>query len=816
MFHAMAFELLENGKSFSAEPAKNLVVGQDGLLKLSPGAAEGELVSRMIDLGEGNHLRFLGWVASTTPKTSVKVDYRGSEKAPWQEARNSSLIPAGSGRFLQYRIRISRQEPAREPFLRELFISTKTLAEKFSEAKLERKDIPDLAMMMLYSVTPEKLYHVYSQLPYDASERGLYILRNAPDKTIGEDYRFLPDGNEMYLPMRYGTRILGRFHPVATFSALSLRPKDVILRSKDGKQEKAGLREQHRTVNFFDKEFLKEYRTGLRAAVRYYKENNPYLFGYTLMCPEFFYDTEPWPQMTFLSGFSPEALAAYKEFAAKLERPAEAWPAPSDGDILLDADSYLWAYWRSRAGADYIASLARIIKEENPAARVGTMHYVGAQSLRGLEPGFVELNPDFDFYYSSNLYPRVPGKDGLDGGTVFSRTRLNVEGHSRKRNVLEYDIWSPYVDAKRALTYARYAALEGVETTPIVLGDFPDNKPSNHLTRYHGMKGSPVTPELLGELAEHMREVKPLRTSKKFSQVAVVLPSISLHALLEKDRWLPHRLTQQELHVLKPLLELNVAFDFLTEGYVTKELLDNYKLVIVSQAAIYPWMRKALEETKADILALGWAGSVSAPGPARLLAPIEPEQFDFTLTHGWPRESAGKGKTFFGGELYEDTTIFNFSDNRHALLDGLRGITLLYSAPGLQGKPLPYAAGMKGEVLVTDVKGNPVYTVEEKERKIICFGGLPWQLTADGGEKQFFTPEQEKRFFRNIMAYCGIEHYPESGALRLMRNRDFLLVENTSEQPFKGTLPKAANPARKLPETALEIPALGSVVIPLR
>ena len=216
--------------------------------------------------------------------------------------------------------------------------------------------------------------------------------------------------------------------------------RDVILRAKDGR-EKTGLREQHRTVNFVDRGFLDEYRTGLRAAVRYYREHNPYVFGYTLMSPEFFYDTEPWPQMTYLSGFSPEALAAYREFSAKLGRPADGWPQPSDGDILLDPQTYLWAYWRSRAGADYIASLARIIREEDPAAQIGTLHYVGAMSLRGLEPGFIELNPDFDFYYSSNLYPRVPGKDGLDGGTTFSYTRLNVEGHSRKRNLLEYDLW---------------------------------------------------------------------------------------------------------------------------------------------------------------------------------------------------------------------------------------------------------------------------------------------------------------------------------------------------------------------------------------
>ena len=64
---------------------------------------------------------------------------------------------------------------------------------------------------------------------------------------------------------------------------------------------------------------------------------------------------------------------------------------------------------------------------------------------------------------------------------TFSYTRLNVEGHSRKRNLLEYDLWSPYIDAPRALTYARYAALEGVLPMPIVLGNFPENTPSNQM-----------------------------------------------------------------------------------------------------------------------------------------------------------------------------------------------------------------------------------------------------------------------------------------------------------------------------------------------
>ncbi|MBS1368758.1 MAG: hypothetical protein HPZ91_02275 [Lentisphaeria bacterium] len=822
---AGAAELLETAEQFRTGTLSGVTVSSSGLLELSPDASGGTLLSRVIDLGAGKSLRFPGWVGSQLPKTTVTVQFRSSPEPfaadspepAWRTLPNSVPLAPNDGRFVQYRVRLARREADKSPFLREILLGTRTLNDKFRDDSLAPKSVPELTMMMLYSVTPEKLFQVYSQLPYDASERGLYIFRNPAGKTIGEEYRYLPGENEMYLPMRYGTRILARFHPVATFSAASLRPKDVILRSKDGR-EKTGLREQHRTVNFFDEAFMREYLTGFRAAVRYYRDNNPYLFGYTLMSPEFFYDTEPWPQMTYLSGFSPEAFASYRDFMKKLGRGATGWPAVSDGGILLDADSYLWSYWRSRAGADYIAKLARIIKEENPAALAGTMHYVGAQSLRGLEPGFIELNPDFDFYYSSNIYPRVPGPDGLDGGTTFSYTRLNTLGHSRKLNLLEYDLWSPYVDETRALTYARYAALEGVHPVPIVLGDYPGNRPSNHLTRYHGMKGSALTPELLNKLAKNVNEVKQYRTSGKYSDVAVILPSISLFAVLEKDRWLPHRLQQLQLHILKPLLELNASFDFLTEGYVSKELLDRYRLVIVLQPAVYPWMREALTATSADILALGWAGSVAAPGPKRLQARIAPEEFDFTLSHAWPKP--GGNRTIFptGGKIAETATTLQFETGVHPLLAGLSGLAVPYDAPGLEGRPLPHAAGMSGKVLARNGSGEPVFTLlADAGRSSIHFGGLLHCADASGNERPLLSPEQERQFFRNILDFAKAEYYPDAGPLRLMRNGEWLLIENTSpDRPYRGPLPRAVNPRVRLPEGEVDLAPLGSAMLPLR
>ncbi len=820
-----AADFLQTKAAFTQGALQGLTLNGEQVLELPLSVGVGEFTSPVLDLGASNSVRFIGWVTNQAPYTTVTLEYRTGQEPfavndsaiVWQKAANGAVIAPDGKRYLQYRIIMSRSKGDKIPTMREVLFSTETLMDKYRANRMTRKNFWDLTMMMLYSVTPEKLYHVYSQLPYDASERGLYILRNAPGQIIGENYRYQPSENEMYLPMRYNTMILARIHPVATFSNLSLKPKDVILRSKAG-AEKVGAREQHRAVNFFDPDFIREYQTGLRAAVKYYRQNNPYVFGYTLMSPEFFYDTEPWPQMTYLSGFSPEALAAYRQYSQALGRNQQSWPTVSDGDILLDKDAYLWAYWRSRAGADYIAGLARVIREEDPQALVGTMSYVGAQSLRGLEPGFVELNKDFDYYYSSNIYPRVPGKDGLDGGTTMSYTMLNVEGNSQKQNLLEYDLWSPYVDARRAQTYARFAGIESVYPAPIVLGNFPDNTPSNHLTRYHGMKGSAVTPDLLKTLASYMDEAKKLHTSPKVSQVAVILPTMSLHALLEKDRWLPHRLQQQDLHLLQPLLELNVPFDLVTEGYATKELLDKYKLVIVFQPALYPWLRRALADTTADLLVLGWGGTVAVPGPVELMSPIDDKNFDFSLNHAWPRGENQTTSVFAsGGKVIEETTQIKFNEMDHPLLRGLSGKAIVYDAPGLDGKALPYVSGLTGETLAAAADGKSVYAIKnDGKRKIIHFGGKLWQIDIAGKEKSLLSAADEKLFFANVMQYCGVEYTPDAGPLRWMRSRDFLVVENTVDKAYHGPLPAVVNPAAALPQVKLEIAPLESVVIPLK
>jgi len=272
------------------------------------------------------------------------------------------------------------------------------------------------------------------------------------------------------------------------------------------------------------------------------------------------------------------------------------------------------------------------------------------------------------------------------------------------------------------------------------------------------------------------------------------------------------------LHLLQDLLELNVPFDLITEGYATKELLDKYKLVIVFQPALYPWLRRALADTTADLLVLGWAGTVAAPGPVELLSPVDPKNFDFTLTHAWPRGQEQKATVFAtGGKVIEETAEIKFKDKDHPLLQGLAGKSVVCDAPGLNGKPLPYVGGLNGEALAADADGRSIYAVKgDGKRKIIHFGGKLWQLDWSGDEKHLLSAADEKQFFANIMQYCGIEYTPDAGPLRFMRNRDFLVVENTGDTVYNGPLPAVVNPASKLPSVTVDIAPLSSTVIPLK
>ena len=785
--------------------------------------------SAVFDSENEGGLCFIAWVSHEVKGNGLSVEFRGSPKSfgkddavpVWAPAENSAPISgAESRKYFQVRALFSSSDPEHSPALREIFMSSKSLKEM--GAGLTAPTPENMLSTMIYQATMEKVDAVYRNLSFNTSERGMYVFRNQADVPIREEtYRYrcgVSPALEMYLPERFGTRIVLRVHPIALWNKLSIMPRPAVLRSKAG-EEKTGSMDAAHSINIFDDAYLDEYAAGLGAMVAYYRVENPYVFAYTLAPPEFFYDTEPWPQMTYLGGFGALAKTHYHAFQKRLGREVSQWPDPSDGDVSLSPDYYLWAYWRARAAGDYICRLAHVVRQKDPRAWVGTVNYLETLKLRGLEPAFVETCPDFDYYYSSNLYPRVPDTNGWYGGTTFSCTRLNVNGNSKKLKMVEYDLYSPYVDFKRSLVFARYAQLQGILPVPFVLGEYPTgSKPTSFMTKYHGMKAEPLTPAVLAQLGENVRETSPLRDTRTENQVALILPTISTFAVLEKSRWMAQRLQQLSLHLLSPLLALGVPFDFLTEGYASTEILDRYKLVIVFQPAVYPWMRNALAETKANILALGWAGTVAPPGPYQIDGPIEEKSFSMDFSSAWPRlGQTATATTIFptGGRVEENDTTVQFSKGPQPLLAGLENKKIEYAGAGLAGRPLPYVADLKGEVLAKDSNGKTVFSVlKEKGREVIHLGVMPYFRDRDGKERGFFSDVDENHFVRNILDECSVEYFPDLGPLRVMKTSRFLMIENTGDKAWFGTPPKPVN-ARpwNVDSKELQIPPLESVVI---
>jgi len=823
---------VESSEQFRQGTLQEVIITAEGDLQLapqtfSPGAA-GVFTSRILNTSEPKALRLVTWIENRSANSSLSVEVQAAPSAeelstaaaPWVSVHNPQTEKLPIGRYFRYRVTFAPDGEDKTPSLKEILLSTETLQDKL--AGQERPEIKDLTMSMMYQATGEKLYSFYRDLPYDASERGMYILRNAPgEKILPETYSYQPSERETFLPAKFGTWIVMRIHPLATFSNLSLKPAPVIMRAKDGR-EIEGPFDQHRAINFFDESFMAEYLAGIQAAVRYYKANNPFVVGYTIMPPEHFYDAQPWPQMTYLGGFGSYAKKNYFHFMEKIGVPVREWPTASNGDISLDAENYLWAYWRNWAAGEYIHRISRTIHQADPSAQIGAMTYVGDQWLRGLEPAFSEANPDLTYYYSSGLFPRIPGEDGLTGGTVLTYTKPQVLGGSRKLNLVEFDLSSPYVDMKRALAYARYSWAQNIVPAPIVLyGNYPQSTPPlNHLTKYTGMEGENGTPQLFRKLAEITKASKQdVQDMRATPQVAVVLPTFSLYSLLRKGEWKPHRYLQMQMNILKPLFEMGVSFDILTEGYMTKEVLDKYRLVIIQSPTAYPWMKDALENTKANVLALGWAATINTPGPKTLSLDIKPDEFSRHLTHAWPGRSGETSPALFttDGRIIEEPTDFTFEAKDHTLLKGLSGKTYRYEGMGLAGRALPYLAKVSGDTLAKDSEGRAVFSeIRNNDRKIIRFGGQFWYRSADGKETSFFNDGDLWQFLSNVFDTCDVEYFPALGPLRVLRLSKALLIENTDSTPYLGPLPTPVNPPKPLPSKAhrIDVPAYGSTLLP--
>lgn len=819
-----------------------LVLDPDVAADPATSVRRGVYLSPVFLAEEAGALGFFGYVADPPgPRggiTPVKVELRASEAGfdpdeptpPWTVVANGQLTKLPRGRFFQYRITLTSNKPEITPRVREVTFSTRTVGDMMGDTPRPR--LEDLLSTMVYTATPYKLHSLYSLVTneqgrrYNASERGAYILRNDRNTPIDSaTWEYRPEGGlENYLAARFGSWIIVRFHPYAGFNDLTLRPADNVQMDKYGGIRPAERSQSH-SINFFDEAFMSEYLTGVGAAVDYYKRHNPRVLGYNIAPPEFYYDAVPWPQMSHASGFSPEAFASYQAFMADLGIAVEGWPTMSDGSASADRDYYLWVYWRHWAAANYIARVARTIKEHDPEAEVGTLSYTGDLHLRGMEAAFLEINPDITFYYSSNMFPRVPGPDGLTGGETFTLTRQNVLGHSKKLNLAEFDLWSPYVDLKRAEAYARYAHLQGILPIPFFIGDYPKgNVPSNHLTKYHGVTGESITPEIMATLANLTEDNRYLRETENANEVAVVYPSFSLYAILQKGRWMTDRNIQLSRRLFGDLIRMGVGFDLVSEGQVTAELLDRYKLVIVHEPAAYPWMRAALEETRAHVLAIGWAGTVTAPGPRRLALEQDPADFDLSVATAWPADDGtdAAATTVFptGGRAVRRAATFRFAegDAVHPLVEGLAGKTVDFRTPGPDGRPPAYVRGLTGRVLATDDTGSPVYALETQPladgapKHTIHFGGLLDFANAISEGVSLFSPDDRQRWIGNVLSFCGVRYYDDLGPLRVFRTSRYTLIENTAEEPYTGPMPTPAG--RPPAEDTLSIPAYGTVILP--
>lgn len=826
-----AEDWIESKKEFLLARSSHTQINSDGDMAIDPAAGAGPgavrlgiMTSAVRDTQCASGIAMIGWISQEPPKTSISIEFRAGHDSflpddiqpAWQTVQNGQVDQLPAGRFCQYRVHFQADPSAQSPTLREMFLSTQNLVQRYGNKA--RPALTNLTMTMMYQATLYKLHNLYSTLSYDASERGMYILRQNPQTAITADsYQYQPMPAEMMLPARFGTWIVMRIHPTASFSDRTLRPSPTILRSKSG-LEKNGPLAPHRAVNFFDEQFMQEYLAGISSAVRYYREHNPFVIGYTIMPPEFFYDTEPWPDMTYMGGFGDLAFRDYQAFMARLGIEVSAWPTFPENAISIDRDYYLWAYWRNWSAARYIARIAHVIRQADPHASVGTLCYTGDQALRGVEPAFIENNPDIDYYYSSTVFPRVPGPDGLTGGNILSLTRQITPGHSRKINLLEYDLWSPYVDEKRALTYARSAQIDHILPVSIVFGEFPvAGAPSDHLTKYHGMRGSPLSPELLQQLAVDIRETRHFQKENKQSQLAVILPSFSLYSSLQAGNWKIDRNAQLQMHIFRPLLEAGVTFDILTEGDVTTDKLDQYKLVITQSSTFYPWMKEALNSTKAHILALGFAGLVAAPGPRSVS--VEPvKNADLSLQTMLPLDQTSGTQSSplpLSGKLLSGPISIRINKNKHPFAAGMKTDDINYESAPINGVRSPFIGELSGESIWTDDQDRVLCAIKRSARHSVIQVGVPLHyVTASGKDASLLSQSDETRFISNVLDWAGIEYYAPLGSLRITRTDRHILIENTSAQQYSGPLPRPMR-APAVSETTITIPPHSSIVIPM-
>ncbi|MFO0954051.1 MAG: hypothetical protein U0835_23430 [Isosphaeraceae bacterium] len=148
---------LDNGQILSvlAEPAGGILLGTGdpgSVVRLSAGfVTEGRLVSEVHDARLLSRFGALSWRAELPPGTSVGVQVRTGNVgvpdetwSPWSAEQTdpaTARAASPSGRFVQYRVRLSTRDPARSPELTGVALSYRSgnLA-----PEIARLDVPDL------------------------------------------------------------------------------------------------------------------------------------------------------------------------------------------------------------------------------------------------------------------------------------------------------------------------------------------------------------------------------------------------------------------------------------------------------------------------------------------------------------------------------------------------------------------------------------------------------------------------------------------------------------------------------------------------
>jgi hypothetical protein len=303
----------------------------------------------------------------------------------------------------------------------------------------------------------------------------------------------------------------------------------------------------------------------------------------------------------------------------------------------------------------------------------------------------------------------------------------------------------------------------------------------------------------------------PLRADRSVADVAVVVPNVGVFGVMANwGPWTSDEFKWSHGEVARHLQGVGANFDVLTEDGLSAAKLAGYRLVVVLGPALYPQVRTALEQCPADILALGWAGTVVVPAPGGKAAANAWHQAPGTSW--WPT----------GGTVARTAPTVRFTDRPE--LGALRGRTLTYAKPSAK---VPHLTALAGTPLALDGEGRAVAAVATWGRRRVWHVAVPARLSAAG---TLFDDAAMGALLDGILRACGCTSYGDLGPLRLYETDRHLLVENpagisgTVAEPagdFTGTLPVRT---RHAPAPAwldaqgrlrLTVPAGRSLLIPL-